>query len=338
LQPFFGKSTSGRQQYAANIVNITARSALIDFFAYRLFEVQTKREAFNEVFRRVVDPVPDWHIDQADSGQHYLKFQTNGLTHNSDGLGDGLVSLLFLIDALYDSTKGDIIAIDEPELSLHPSFQRRYANLLLEYSATRQIVVSTHSPYFLPLCSLPSGVQVARVYTDRDGSRIAQLSDKTIASLTPLLSDLNNPHILGLDAREVFFLDDGVILVEGQEDVVMYQRLASQLGLPFSGTFFGWGVGGADKMSAIVALLRDLSFKRVAGILDQNKDDVATFLTTTFPDYKFFVLPTDDVRSKPPREAKAEVSGLLRHDGTLRPEYADEARKLVEKVNAALAP
>jgi hypothetical protein len=38
-------------------------------------------------------------------------------------------------------------------------------------------------------------------------------------------------------------LDDGVILVEGQEDVVYYRKIVQQLGIDMSGSFAGWGVG-----------------------------------------------------------------------------------------------
>jgi hypothetical protein len=61
---------------------------------------------------------------------------------------------------------------------------------------------------------------------------------------------------MGLDAREAFFLDDGVILVEGQEDVLAYRRALKEMEIEIPGHFFGWGVGGAPKMRIIAKLLR----------------------------------------------------------------------------------
>ena len=57
---------------------------------------------------------------------------------------------------------------------------------------------------------------------DGQGSVTRQLQPETITRLEGLLSNRNNPHVLGLDAREIFFQNDKIILVEGQEDVVLY--------------------------------------------------------------------------------------------------------------------
>jgi hypothetical protein len=64
------------------------------------------------------------------------------------------------------------------------------------------------------------------------------------------------------------------------------------------GTLFGWGVGGAEKMTLVCRVLKELGFRRVAGILDGNKSDVATALKKNFPTYKFLTLPTEDIRTK----------------------------------------
>ena len=47
-----------------------------------------------------------------------MKCESSGQSYTSDGLGEGVVSPLVLIDALYDSEPGHIIVVDEPELSL----------------------------------------------------------------------------------------------------------------------------------------------------------------------------------------------------------------------------
>ena len=259
-----------------------------------------------------------------------------GSYHNSDGLGEGLVSLFFIIDALYDSEPGDVIVIDEPELSLHPALQRKLAALLLEYAKTRQIVVSTHSPYFIDFESVTNGAKIARVYTKQFDSTIKMLSDESAKRVEGFLKNLNNPHILGLDAREVFFLEDGVILVEGQEDVVFYQRIAGQLSKNPQGTYFGWGVGGADNMEIIAELLRDLGFEQVVGILDDNKKDTLKKLVDAFPEYYFFSIPANDVRSKPAAAAKNEVVGLVDENGIVRPEFKAGLNELFDSINHKL--
>jgi predicted ATP-dependent endonuclease of OLD family len=265
FNPHFGKNDVDRVTYSNQVGLPSNRTSAVDHFSGRLFRANTKRTEFNAVLQKLLDPPPEWTIDQEDSGQYFIKISTASATHSSEGMGEGLVSLLFIVDALYDSSAGSMIAIDEPELSLHPALQRRLSNLLLEYAADRQIVIATHSPYFANPTSLLSGGELVRVHLWEQGSQVAQLSQESRVALRKLTGDTHNPHILGLDAREVFFLEDGIVLVEGQEDVIYLERALKSIGIDLPGHFFGWGVGGAEKMGFIATILRDLGYKRVVG-------------------------------------------------------------------------
>ena len=135
---------------------------------------------------------------------------------------------------------------------------------------------------------------------------ISQLSLTSADRLKGLLKDTHNPHVLGLNAREAFFQEDGVIVFEGQDDVVLYPKVLDQLVAKgqlacerasyMKERFFGWGAGGADKIEKIVAVLHDLGFGRVAAIFDNNKRSLISDLNTEFPDYYFGSIPADDVR------------------------------------------
>ena len=151
-----------------------------------------------------------------------------------------------------------------------------------------------------------------------------------------LLNDVNNPHVLGLDAREIFFLEDRVILVEGQEDVIFYQAICEQLTTSLNGTFFGWGVGGAEKMPIIAQMLKDLGFERIVGILDGNRKNMLPDLQKQFPEFNFFSIPVDDVRTKEPRSAKDAVEGLVDRKGFLQDQYKDIIRNLIVEINMKL--
>lgn len=334
--PQFGKSISDRDDYIRAHNAQLQRSASQDQFSYRLFHIQkAARAAFDEVLARVISPVPAWSIEQAENGQYYIKVKVNGGHHSSEGLGEGIISLLFIVDALYDSKASDVIVIDEPELSLHPALQRKVAELINSYAATRQIVVATHSPYFTDFQSLVAGGSLSRVAALAEGSVIATVSPETIKSLSGLLANAYNPHILGLNAREVFFLNDGIILGEGQDDVVLYKSVAEQVGVHLEGDFFGWGVGGAPNMPLVTRLLRDLGFKRVAGILDSDQAPMLEKLRAEFPDYTFEIIPAKDVRTKPAAKQRDAVAGLLDGERKLRPEYAQETKRVLGVVAKA---
>jgi AAA15 family ATPase/GTPase len=338
FNPFFGKSNTTRDSYISQIGFPPLRSSTLDPFTYRLFSVEKNRNKFNEIMKEILNPVPEWSIDQTDNGQYFLKIRKGDATHSSEGLGEGLISLLYIVDALYDSKDGDVIVIDEPELSLHPAIQRKLSILLMKYSATRQIVISTHSPYFVGLDALMSGATVARVHLVKQQSVISQLSSDTANKIFGLLTNENNPHIFGIVAQEIFFIDDSVILVEGQEDVLFFKRVESAI-TPLAGTFFGWGVGGADNMHSVASVLHELGFAKVVGILDANKSSVAEKLKGFFPQYHFFAIPANDVRTKGATIAKAGVKGLLDDDNRLiRTEYLtnmydhfNEANKYLHK-------
>jgi predicted ATPase len=336
FNPFFSKSTVTRDSYILHHSSQLGRGASLDQFAYRLFQVQQNRAAFDAVLGEVLKPVPRWTIDQSDAGQYYLKLETNGQYHSSEGMGEGLVSLLFIIDALYDSTPGDVIVVDEPELSLHPSLQRRLFMLLSKYAADRQIVIATHSPYFVDFEALLNGAKVARLHLEDGGSTISTLSASTVERLKGFLSDHNNPHVLGLDAREAFFLEDGIILVEGQEDYVFYKQIADQLGIEIEGNFFGWGVGGADKMGTVATLLSELGFKKVVGLLDGNKASLLPTLKGEFPQHQFHTIPADDIRTKPEAKSRPAIFGILDESGNIRSEHEEPMRELLARVNQAL--
>lgn len=335
--PFFGRGTQDRNQYVRSATFPSQRGSSLSNFNYRLFHIQEKQSEFNEVLRKVVPDVPVWHIEQSDRGDYYLKFDFEGSFHNSDGLGEGLLSVFTIVDALYDSQEHDLILIDEPELSLHPALQKRLTCLLREYAATRQILIATHSPYFIDWESLGNGGAIARVVKKSDRISIHQLPSAAIKDVSGLLSNLNNPHILGLAAREVFFLEDRIVLVEGQEDVIFLRRALNQASQALDGYLWGWGAGGAPNIGKLLAILRGFGYERVACILDGNMRDCARRLKEEYPEYLVVVIPADDIRDKPARLPRPPVSGLMDSAGTsVKPEHQDALSRLVGDINTYL--
>lgn len=84
------------------------------------------------------------------------------------GSGVEIVLSLLLLKSLADADKTPsqagnamIYLIDEPELHLHPKALEKLGALLLEESRTKQIFISTHSPYLYKSLYQESGIYIA---------------------------------------------------------------------------------------------------------------------------------------------------------------------------------
>lgn len=334
FSPFFSKDLWTREQFLQNDPIQSQRGSTYDNFFRRLFQILKNQEPFNAILRKILSPLPEWTIDQSDSGSHYIKFNFGGNHHNSDGAGEGLLSIFTIVDALYDSKSGDIIVIDEPELSLHPSLQRKLAKVLLEYSSDRQIIISTHSPFFISWTALINGGSMARVIKEKSRTKIYQLPTDISDVIIGLTSNLNNPHILGLDAKEIFFLDDNINIVEGQEDVIFLRKIIKHLQIPILGSFFGWGIGGATNLENILKLLSHLGFQKVACLLDNNMTELSKEISAKYTNYHFSILPTDDIRDKKAIKAKEPIIGLVSSSGSdFKEQYREPVSDILNQIN-----
>ncbi|MFD8098374.1 ATP-dependent endonuclease [Nocardia fluminea] len=333
------QNTWMREQYTT-AHNQSGRPETDIYFASRLnvaWADPEKRKKFQGLLGRIVDNPPEWVIDRSAQGTPYVKIKGEGFSYNSNGLGEGLISLLFIVDSLYDSQPGELIVIDEPELSLHPQQQRRLRRVLSEFARDRQICFATHSPYFISWEDISAGATIARVVKDEQGDgHIRQADRLTLNSLVKLAENRYNPHILGTDANEVFFLADSVVITEGQEDVVYFKLLSQRLGFDHSWSFFGWGAGGASNVEKIVQLLQELGYRRVVGVLDNDMRHIAERLQVDYSGYLFVAIPADDIRTKVERTTDYK-KGLFDENTEIRSEFVEGAKVLLEKVDAYLS-
>ncbi|MFK1574090.1 ATP-dependent nuclease [Pseudomonas aeruginosa] len=334
FEPYFGKGHWTREQYSQSTQLGHQRQSTLNGFSNRLFNILKDPKEFNKILAEVLTFSPVWAIDQTDQGSHFLKFYNGDSSHSSDGMGEGIVSIFAIADALHDSKPGGVIIIDEPELSLHPSLQKRLASLLYKYSKDRQIIIATHSPYFIDLKAMSDHGYLARVTTGADGTIINQTTLESRQALAKLSGDnIFNPHVFGLDAKELFFQDDQIILTEGQEDVILLPKIASQLEKRISGSFFGWGAGGAGNIKHLCRILEDLGYKKVAAVLDADKQEDRIELEKEFPNYLFACINAKDIRTKPARPATDEVQGLLDRRQAIKQEHIEKTALLFDALN-----
>ena len=116
-----------------------------------------RTEAISEIVNSLKLVVPDLDNINVQSVAGYLtpQFrmgkQNRNKTHtfNVNQMSDGTLRILGLLVALYQEPKPDTIALEEPELTVHPGAFQLITDSIEEVSRTTQILVTTHSPEFL---------------------------------------------------------------------------------------------------------------------------------------------------------------------------------------------
>ena len=171
----------------------------------------------------------------------------------------------------------------------------------MEASKTKQIIISTHSPYFISWNALKNGGMLYRTYKKENNICVCSLKENDIKFITSSLNNYYNPHIWGIDAKELFFLEDNIIIVEGQEDVIAFNKICDELNIHINAEFFGWGAGGASNIEKILCILQNLGYEKICAIYDGDKKDEFELVCEKFPNYKIVKLWKDDIRDKPKR-------------------------------------
>ena len=110
----------------------------------------------NQEIRDILDSVLEGRIFK--KGKRY-RYQTNKMLNPVDieSLSTGMKSFAIL-KMLFDSRQLEFVILDEPEIHLHPEWKLKYAEFVVLLASKRpiQIVITTHSPYFIEAIELYS--------------------------------------------------------------------------------------------------------------------------------------------------------------------------------------
>lgn len=109
-----------------------------------------------------------------------------------------------------------ILAIEEPEMYIHPQIGKLFYDVLVEFSKNDQVIYTTHSPRFIDVFEYESIALTSK--NSVDGTMVQNCD-------TSVFNDLPNKKIfkgltqLNSDVNELFFARN-VIVVEGPEDKI----------------------------------------------------------------------------------------------------------------------
>ncbi len=102
------------------------------------------RAAFGEDYEELVfPPASDQQV------QLRLRWRSLRTEQSAADLSDGTIRFLLLLAILASPGPGNLIAIDEPEVGLHPSMFPIIAEFAAAAAERTQVVLTTHSPQFL---------------------------------------------------------------------------------------------------------------------------------------------------------------------------------------------
>jgi predicted ATP-dependent endonuclease of OLD family len=322
---FKGVTTRPRQKYESQNALRVIQTGDLGTALSRLND--SDRATFNSLIKKILPDYQDWSNDK---NTYIMNYEKNGISHSLDKCGSGIISIMMIcyylllnkLDEMFKPNKfkdnNFPIVIDEPELSLSPQAQKNLAKLLAEEAMNIQIIITTHSPYFINWEDFGNGAKLVRTNINDDGScSIKTLKqyindDETLKEETEYKKLLCNeswkrPHGFDLVAKEIFF-SDKILLVEGQDDVGLLKdwfKTEYNKGESYNPPFeiFGYGAGGVDNIPKLMDFAKDLGIKKVGILTDKLKGDkknTKDSINKKVTEYKYHFeeLETDDIRDK----------------------------------------
>jgi predicted ATP-dependent endonuclease of OLD family len=299
----------------------------------------SQRAEFDRILKELLPEISSWKVELS-RGQSFIQYITKaGAQHSADLFGDGMASLFRVSLAIVDSGAGQILVIDEPELSLHPQAQKSLAAMLSRCASDRQILITTHSPYFVSWADLANGAKVYRLAQGEDGVSVEVLDPYTIENLKGLTDDWQKPNLLDAVSREIFFADE-VLFLEGQDDMGLLRKFCDDRSLPQMATF-GYGAGGFGNIEHFLDMAEDLNI-RAAAVYDGDHADAKARAERNFPDALIKILPTPDIRDKLVRDSNNKETdqiqklGIFDSAGVLKTEYESYLVGLIDEIRGFL--
>jgi putative ATP-dependent endonuclease of the OLD family len=135
-----------------------------------------------------------WTLESIDplTNQYNVRLDKQGSSFLLNFASSGEKEILIYLFAIYGLNIRDaLILVDEPELHLHPKWQRMLLEIFEELSkeTNNQFLLTTHSPVFIS----PSSIQyVSRVYIENQISKIVRLQNKLLPESKHLFSIVNS--------------------------------------------------------------------------------------------------------------------------------------------------
>ncbi|MBW8034404.1 MAG: AAA family ATPase [Planctomycetes bacterium] len=169
----------------------------------------------------------------------------------------------FLMGIFSFNIRNGLIIIDEPELHLHPKWQRTLIDLFqtMAEDTGNQFILATHSPALITEKTIDS---VLRVYSDNTGSsKVMKIVNESIGDARDILHIVNSHH------NEKLFFADRVVLVEGPTDRLIFESMIGKYLAKKEIVIEVLDVGGKHNFDKYINFLNSIEVKNaIVGDLD----------------------------------------------------------------------
>lgn len=156
-------------------------------------------------------------IPRLDQGYLSVKIGTepDKALHN---LGDGIKQLITLFYKIFEQrNENAIFLIEEPEINLHPGYQRKFIELLeSDYFPNHQYFITTHSNHLIDSCFNYDNVSIYK-FINMDKR------NNTFKVINTTAKDIEILDLLGVNNSSVF-LSNCTIWVEGISDKILISK------------------------------------------------------------------------------------------------------------------
>lgn len=155
----------------------------------------------------------------------------------ADEISSGSMEILILLTQILSADQStDLLAIEEPELHLHPGAEKRLFEIIsdLPIAGGPQVIMTTHSEVFVDHSRVDNIVSVIR---DRE------------TELRDIESESEHVELLGYEQSDLV-QSDVVLFVEGRSDQIIMKQFARILGTPLEDYGIQVIVGGGDQLKA----------------------------------------------------------------------------------------
>lgn len=221
----------------------------------------TRIYRFKKAFEKMFDNLQYDRIENVQNSK-VVMFKKDGNLVPLDALSSGEKQIIFRGSFLLrnlNKMDGGFVFIDEPEISMHPSWQMKimdfYRGIFMNENGeqTNQIFVVTHSPFIIQNRKIDEKVIVLK----RENNQIL-VEDK------PEYYSINNQQV-SIDAFNFAnILPNSTVYVEGKTDEMYFNKAVQVYGynnLPFTFKWVGYNdLNGKEKFSGIEGLNKTCEF------------------------------------------------------------------------------